>query len=337
MQLHLLTQQLDELPCGFAIYYSNKLSRSQQSYGKGGQDIAGLAPLSSETPFRIASNTKTFTAAAILRLWEMGKLKLDTPIAELINPAYDALLRPRHNTTEIQVHHLLAHSSGMYDHADERFIAKCLANPQYIWSREELLQCYMDKNVPFVAPSQQFIYSDTGYILLGDIIERLTGRSLGDAVRSLLKFDQIGLETAWWEDLESIPHNSLGRAKQYLGDIDVTELNPSMDLYGGGGLIMSSRQLALFMEALFEGKIFDKPETLTQMLVVGEHQDASDYRFGLFANSIEETHFYSHLGFWGSAVYYSPEKQICVAGFVDNNNYRAQLVDVMKQLTAYHQ
>lgn len=327
-----ISLRLAGLSGGSALFLHNKITGQYINYTNKGVDLTGNNPITPLTPFRIASNTKTFTAAAILRLWEMQQLELDHSIRQYLPPNINQLLSSRHGTDQITLRHLLNHSSGMFDHADQRFIAKCLAAPQHVWTREEQLQLYIQKTVLYIAPGQQFIYSDTGYLLLGSIIETVSGLPLAKAIRTLLNFNEIGLKTAWWEILEPQPAEAFTRAKQFLGQYDVSALHPSMDLFGGGGLVMTTQQLVLFMQSLFEGHIFDNRQTLTEMLSVGQHEGAENYRLGLFANNFNGITVYSHLGFWGSAVYYSPEQQLCIAGFVDQREHRASLVQLIEQL-----
>lgn len=84
-------QQLENLTCGVVLYYHNQTKNSVNTFCARGADIEGM-PLTVDTPLRIASNTKTFTAAAILRLTEMGKLSIDDAIPKYIDPQYNALL-----------------------------------------------------------------------------------------------------------------------------------------------------------------------------------------------------------------------------------------------------
>lgn len=97
--------------------------------------------------------------------------------------------------------------------------------------------------------------------------------------------------------LEPQPTEAFTRAKQYLGQYDISTLHPSMDLFGGGGLVMTTQQLVLFMQSLFEGHIFDNRHTLTEMLSVGHHEGAEKYRLSLFAHNFNGITVYSHLGF----------------------------------------
>src|SRR5690606_26268578 len=118
---------------------------------------------------RIASNTKTFTAATALRLWEQELLDLEAPIAGLIDPQLDALLLARgYDTGRITVRHLLTHSAGLYDHgSDPRFTQTLFSAPERRWSREDLVRLSMSHAGPLGAPGATVLHSDIGRILLG--------------------------------------------------------------------------------------------------------------------------------------------------------------------------
>jgi D-alanyl-D-alanine carboxypeptidase len=293
-----------------------------QPYGAaaGDADATAHRPLTIDTPLRVASNTKTFTAAAILRLWELGKLDLDSSIDRLISPRLNELLRADGFATDrITVRQLLSHSAGLYDPgSDPRYIKSVLADPKHVWTREEQVRLLTEYADPQSAPGTEFRYSDSDYVLLGDIIERITGEKLGRSVRTLLRLDRLGLRSTWWEFDEAPPTGVAPRARQFLGTIDATGIHGSMDLYGGGGLIMSTRDLATFAAALFEGRIFDRPETLQEMLWKGPHRDAGTYRLGIFVKEEGNQQLYWHSGFWGTLVYYNPRTRVAVAGMTTN-------------------
>jgi D-alanyl-D-alanine carboxypeptidase len=280
------------------------------------------AVMTVETPLRIASNAKTFTAATVLRLWETGRIDLDAPIGPLLTPALNGLLTADgYDTQAITVRHLLSHSGGLYDHGgDQRFIEAVMADPTHYWTREELVGLSMAYADPQSAPGTTFRYSDTGYILLGDIVERITGKSLGLSARELLRLDTLNLPSTWWEIMEPAPATAGPRAPQSLGAIDAANWHASMDLYGGGGLVMSARDLAVFFAALFEGRVFDKPETLQQMMWQGPHERADDYRLGIFVSEANGRTFYWHSGFWGTVALYAPDAEIAVAGVTTNQD-----------------
>lgn len=300
---------------------------------------AGLADpesgraLTVDTPLRIASNTKTFTAATLLRLWEQGRIDLDAPIGPLLTPALEALLRADgYATDRITVRQLMSHSGGLYDHGgDPRFIKSVLAAPGHQWTREEQVRLSMGYADPQSAPGTEFRYSDTGYILLGDIVERITGKPLAAAVREQLRLDKLGLRSTWWEVAEAAPRGVAERADQALGETDATGVHASMDLYGGGGLVMSARDLATFAAALFEGRIFDRPETLKEMLWQGPHKGADQYRLGIFVKKAGGHDYYWHSGFWGTVVYYDPAKRVAVAGMTTNQDGFKPLLGIVER------
>lgn len=95
---------------------------------------------------------------------------------------------------------------------------------------------------------------------------------------------------------------------------------------------MSSRDLSRWMAMLFEGKIFKYSSTLAQMKSMGEHKNAEQYRLGLMYQRTEAGEVFSHTGFWGSAAYYSCEKNISVAGFTNICEQRPKLLEVIEDI-----
>lgn len=300
-----------------AIYVTGRGATTPQARAEGFADPDRRIALTAETPLRIASNTKTFVAATVLRLWEQDRLELDAPIRGLIDPELDDILRrDGYDTGLITVRHLLSHSAGLYDHGgDPRYIKAVLAEPERRWTRADQVRLTTDYADPLSLPGTEFRYSDTGYVLLGDIIERLTRKPLALAVREALKLDRLGLKATWWEAAEPAPAGAAQRARQWLdAGTEGTRIDPSMDLYGGGGLVMSPRDLATFFAALFEGRVFERSGTLKEMLRPGSHRGADQYRLGIFVKQVGGEDVYWHSGFWGTVAYYSPRRGIAAAG-----------------------
>lgn len=326
-----LAEAVEALPRASAIYVAGRGTAEPWGAAAGVAFPETGAPMTVDTPVRIASNAKTFTAATVLRLWETGRIDLDAPIGPLLTPELDALLvADGYDTAAITVRQLLTHSAGLYDHGgDRRFVEAIRADPSHVWTRAELVgltTAWADPQPAGVA----FRYSDTGYILLGDIVERITGKPLGVAVREELRLDRLGLTASWWEIMEPAPPGAV-RAPQALGDIDARDWHASMDLYGGGGLVMSARDLATFFAALFEGRIFDRPDTLAEMLRPGRHQGGDHYRLGVFVSERDGRTFYWHSGFWGTVAIYAPDAGVAVAGVTTNQDaYRRLVIAVQK-------
>jgi D-alanyl-D-alanine carboxypeptidase len=289
---------------------------------------AGLASRSPRTPlradagFRIASVTKTFTAAAVLRLVEQGKVGLDDPIAERVSAATAALLRSGgYDPGAIRVRHLLQHTSGLYDYADDTaFQTFVVAHPRHRWTRLEQVRFAVRNGKPLFAPGTDFHYSDTGYVLLGEIVERATGRAQAPAYRSLLGFDRLGLRSTYFETLEPASAGASPRAHQFLGALDTTGFDPSFDLYGGGGLVSTVDDLVRFYRALFAGRVFEHAATLGTMLGRPNATRPSDLGMGIFPESIGREACWHHDGFWGTSVVHCPRAGITIAVTVNQAN-----------------
>ena len=268
--------------------------------------------------FRIASVTKTFTAAATLRLVEEGRLALDDPIGEHLAPATVALLRNGgYDPQAIRVRHLLMHTSGLYDYAsDPKFVEYVLTHGRHHWTRAEKVRFAMTHGKPYAPPGKEFHYADTGYVLLGQIVERTTARPLGSAFRRLLGFEKLGLTHTFLESLEPRPPAARPRAHQYYQRIDATGFDPSFDLYGGGGLVSTVGDLARFYRALLHRQVFERPTTLRIMLGKPNTRRIADLGMGIFSNRFggrSGEDCWGHSGFWGVTVIHCPASDVTVA------------------------
>jgi D-alanyl-D-alanine carboxypeptidase len=272
-------------------------------------DPATRIPLTPQTPFRIASVTKTFVAAAVLRLVEQGVVRLDERIAPLVPPDTDTLLRSDgYRTGRITLHQLLDHSSGSFDYAASRdYDALNTADPGRHWTAAEQLRFAVEHGDPLAAPGREYHYADTNYVLLGEILERATGEPLATAVRREVGFERLGLDHTYWEELEPAPTGDAPRAHQFYDRaFDNIVLDHSADLYGGGGLVSTVGDVTTFFRALFDGRVFDHDTTLDAMLTVsrpGRHAGAA---LGIFATRIAGVRCYGHPGYWGTEAYACP-------------------------------
>lgn len=273
--------------------------------------FVGGAGVDSSDTFRLASNTKPYVAATILRLWEDGKIKLDASIRDYVSPAYLAALdKDGYDTAKITVRELLSHTSGIADHTmTKQFDQLLVTNPQTAWTRETQMDALVKWTDPLAPPGTKFYYSDDGYCLLGNIIERLTHKPLAQAVHQILGYEKLGLENTYWETQEPVPPHTGPRAHQIFDDgRDTYSWNPSMDMYGGGGLVATPHDMALFLYDLFEGKVFKHPETLQLMLSKDGLPADSPYRLGLFEYEVNGVKVYWHSGYWGTAAFYVPSQ-----------------------------
>ena len=284
-----------------------------------------------EDTFRIASNTKTFVGAAVLRLYEKGLIDLDCGIEKYICCEHANILRSGgYQLNEISIRQLLSHTSGLYDYADSKeFENIFLKNPKYQWTRTDQLALAIEIGQSYGPPGTVYRYSDTGYILLGEIVESVTNKSLGLALRDLLSYEKLGLKSTWLEQTESPPKNIRSRVHQYLGEIDLYHMNPSYDIFGGGGLVSNVGDIARFYRALFDNNLFDKKSTLNLMLspIPAERggpnaydafvQVPGVYRLGISGN--HENTFFHHGGYLGSIAGYSADTDSVVCLSLNQN------------------
>jgi D-alanyl-D-alanine carboxypeptidase len=298
------------------------------SLAAGDADPDGRA-MTPGTPIRIASLTKSFTAAAILRLWETGHFDLDGPISALIPAAQTDMLRAGgYDPTAITVRHLLMHSSGLADHAEtDSYQAAVFADPGRVWTRADQLAVLLEATEPTGLPGARFHYSDTGYVILGGIIERQTALPLGQAVRDLLGLDEAAMR---WEG--EPPAEGAARAHQWIGETDTFPIHGSIDAHGGGGIVASVEATARAYAALIGGSVFDDPQTLEVMLAAPDHPEGSPYRMGFHADRLDGVAVYRHAGFWGVEALVVPEQRLVIVAAVLNQTGSAGLRELVDRL-----
>jgi D-alanyl-D-alanine carboxypeptidase len=290
----------------------------------------GDGPLQPGSWFRVASVTNLFAAAATLRLVEQGRLSLDQTVAELLEGPYDELLRSGgYDTDAITLRHLLTHTSGIYDFAADAygdeltdgFTAQTAKDPGRRWTRFEQIRFAVEYGKPYGAPGTVFGYSDTGACLVGEVIERTTGLTMGTALRELIDYERLGLRTTWQETIEDEPADLPPLSHQYERDLDVAGFDASVDLYGGGGLMSICGDLARFFRALLRDEIFERPETLATMTetLTGlprasdtSDETVSDAAMYLFRADVADVTWWGHDGYWGTTAYTCPTHDVTV-------------------------
>lgn len=299
---------------GIIIAVESKALGRRWNAAAGMSDTARKVPLAVEQPVRLASNTKTYVAAALLRLVEQGRLALADPLAKYLPPDVDALLRrDGYRTDSITIEQVMSHRAGFSEHpAVPSYTERLRTNPRYRWTPREQLTWLVDSLSPVGPAGAQFRYSDSGYVLLGLIVETLTGKPLGPAVRSLVGFEKLGLQHTWWETMEAEPKGMRDRAHQYLAGFDAYGIDPSFDLYGGGGIVATVGDMAHFLTALFDGAVFAKPSTLETMNTPRSAEMAG-YGLGLFGANVRGLRGRGHAGFWGTTVMTFPDVGITIA------------------------
>ena len=215
----------------------------QKGYGLANlEDRVAVTP---ETKFRIGSITKQFTAAAILKLREQGKLNLDDKLSKFI-PGF-----PRGD--EVTIHQLLTHTSGIHDYVAKPDFLETVTVPV---TTEAFIESF--KNDPYdFDPGKKWRYSNSGYFLLGYIVEKVSGLSYDDFLRKNL-FDPLGMKnTGVHHATDVLEHEAQGYS--YPEGKVKKALNWDMSRAGGAGAIYSTvTDLFRWNEAVFHGKVLSE-------------------------------------------------------------------------------
>jgi CubicO group peptidase (beta-lactamase class C family) len=164
----------------------------------GVNDVKGRVPVTPDTVFRIASMTKSFTAMAILKLRDEGKLSLDDPVSRYV-PALADLPYPTKDSPALTIRHLLTHSEGFPE--DNPWGDRQLAQTN------ETMKAWMSGGIPFSnAPGVTFEYSNYGFAILGQVVARASGKPYADYVREQILIS-LGMRASTFE-ASQVPHES---------------------------------------------------------------------------------------------------------------------------------
>lgn len=284
----------------------------------GGVQRGGEA-LTPDHAFRVASITKPFTSAVALRLFEQGRLDLFAPVASLLDSGTRQRLEAAgYQPRVISAYHLMTHGSGLRDHAgpDSGYDEAVLRDPAHVWTHDEQVALCMSLGGPLSRPGLQFSYSDTAYVILGDMLERVGGRPLHLMMRELLHFERLGLRSTHFERQESPPAGQL-RAGQYFESTDAATIDCSCDLSGGGGLVATTNELARFFRAACLGELFDHRQTqalalATPSLLFTLPRDTLHAPL-MRGRWIGDEPSWCHGGFWGALAAYFPASDLSLA------------------------
>ncbi len=232
-----------------------------------------------DTRFGIASGCKMFTAVAICRLVEQGKLSFETTLAEGSGRSF-----PQFDPA-ITVHHLLTHSSGVPDYFDEEvmddFEELWRERPVYGMTEvEHFLPLFADQPMKF-KPGERFAYNNSGYILLGLIAEHVSGMRFRDYVAQEV-FEPAGMRESGYFRADRLPERT---ALGYIDEEGGWRTNLfSLPAVGGpdGGAYTTAGDLDKFWDALLSHRLLSA-ETTEKMLTPQIHEDEhSAYGYGVW-------------------------------------------------------
>lgn len=280
----------------------------------------GGTPVDCEMPYQIGSATKMMTAAVLLQLHEEGALSVD----DLLSDHMPELARALPHGSVITIRQLANHTSGVFSYTDNApdgapgLMEAGASDPDMLSVRylpSELIAFAVEHGQPTFAPGTEraWSYSNSGYVIIGQIIERVTGKPLESVFEERI-FGPLGMHDSYlWSD---IPRAHFGLPRSYLAapfDVETTAWNMSQG-WAAGAVISTADDMTAFIGALLEGHLFKDRETLDLMKQTVPTPLPSMPAYGLGLGD-------KTAGFWGHAgqtlgfssdTGYQPEHNIAV-------------------------
>jgi D-alanyl-D-alanine carboxypeptidase len=278
----LLVDALRERGGGIAVL---SIRDGETTTAVAGNTNAAGDPIVADTPFRVGSISKPFVATMVMQLVDEGSVDLDEALSTYLP-----------NTPiggDVPIRMLLNHSSGLRNYTDQSaFIPDVFEDRNRVFTPDEILAWV--ENAVTDEPGQHFAYSNTNYILLGQLIESVTGTDLDTALRQRIS-EPLGLEATRFATVETANPARLAAPWSpavFDGDSDAAYDSIASSAWAAGSLTSTTSELATFFDALFTGKLVS-PAALAEMTGAGP----DGYGLGLGVLDHQSgTRFYGHGG-----------------------------------------
>jgi CubicO group peptidase (beta-lactamase class C family) len=279
-----------------------------------GYGAASLEPhrdATASTVYRIGSITKQFTSAAIMRLIERGKLSLSDPMSKYLPDV------PLHGHV-VTIHHLLNHTSGIHSYTSKR-------EWQGTWAQDltpRQIVAFVDNDTFDFAPGARYAYNNSGYVLLGMIIEKVTGEPYASYLQHDL-FTPLGLkQTSYCPSKPTDPSFAEGYSSQSGAAKPAAYLSMTHP-FSAGALCSTVRDLVIWQRALAGGKVVDAKSYALMTTADTLNSGAKiNYGFGLVPGQIGTHKSIGHgggvNGFTTSSIYF-PDDSVNVVVFTNSD------------------
>ncbi|MEU1972784.1 serine hydrolase domain-containing protein [Microbacterium sp. NPDC019599] len=290
-----------------------------------------------DQPFHAASIGKIMTATLAVQLAERGMLDLDAPLPRVLPGREWAglfVVDGVERAASVTVRRLMAHTSGAADYfegptrAARPFVAEVAAERDRLWAPGDLLDYSRRNQDPVGEPGAGFSYSDTGYVLLGRVVEEAGGASLGAQLHERI-FGPVGM-TASCLQFHTMPGGSaspaspgeaLGIAPLWVGDAELSRARSLSCDWGGGGVVTTVDDLLRFSEAWTSGELVgeasrERMSTARHRFRPGIHygEGVMELRYGGFMPLLAGMpRAYGHLGVTGAHLFAIPDAGIRLA------------------------
>ncbi len=324
-----------------------------ESYASGEHNGVTATP---RTPFYTASVTKTFTATAIAMLVDDGLLSYDDPMyqylpRELVEGLH--VYEGHEYSREITIDQLLTHQSGLADYWEDtpisgsNMMGMLFERPAYFWQPEELIPFTRENFKARFAPGTAYHYTDTEYVLLGLIIQRLSNMPLHQFFQERI-FAPLQMTSSWMNlRSEAIDPSTPTMVAFFAGGDDISGLTGLSADWAGGGIVSTSGDLFRFMSGLIEGKLVSEASLKRMQSWVPESY-GTQYGYGLrqwdlesFTPRLAGLTLIGHSGTTSAYMYYCPELDTYLTGTFNQIDFKKDhirfIMDIMVPVLAHAQ
>lgn len=322
IQNHLerLVEKNDSLSSILFTIYSGRTDSLLQ-FATGTKSLSSDQPVQIGSQYHSASVGKTMTATVFGMLVDEGRISYDDTITLwLDDDSLEGLflIDGKDYSNQVTIQHLLRHTSGVACYFEDpvksgkTMIELITDNPDLLFTPEDLIAFSRENQVPVGRPGQQFHYSDTGYDLLGLILEAIAGKPYSDILQERI-FEPLGMNDSYVMFYQDEPADFLGI---YVNGIDLSEKNALSIGWAAGGIVATMDDLLTFMVALVNGDLVSD-EVYLHMTDFSERFDTGIYYgMGMMYFSFSElsfllgsmTNVFGGMGSTGTYMFYDEEK-----------------------------
>lgn len=318
-----------------------------EKYGLDFHMATGEESIHSDQPFYIASISKLFTSVLFGQLVEQGYCSYEDNISKYLDEDILTNLhvyKEKDYTNEIKIKHLLNNTSGLHDFFEEKpdkgktIVEMLLDEPNRIWTPQEIIHWAKENMKPHFPPGEGFHYSDTGYHLLGLILEKITGLPVHEVLSKNI-FEPLGMKHSHFSRMKPLEDSPYEIAKMYFGNTEVSNYDSMKSMiFAGGGIVSTTGDLLKFMKALVQDQLLDK-ETMARMKSdCGKFFFGIDYGYGLMNIKTIPVLMPAKYNSWGNAgstgsfMFYHPMTDSYIIGSLNQSGYGQKGIRFMLQI-----
>jgi D-alanyl-D-alanine carboxypeptidase len=306
----------------------------------------GKEAIHPKQPYYIASVSKLFTSVLFGLLVEQGLCSYEDKISQYLDA--DILknlhiFKEKDYTNEIKIKHLLNNTSGLHDFFEDKplkgksMYEMIVSEPNRTWTSREVINWAKENMKCLFPPGEGFHYSDTGYHLLGFIMEKITGLPFHEVLSKNI-FEPLEMKHSRFSRTEPVENSPYEVAKLYFGNTEVSNYECLSFLFAGGGVVSTTGDLLKFMKALVNHQILKKETIETMKNDWGKFFLGIDYGYGVMNIKTVPVLMPAKYNSWGNAgstgsfMFYHPATDSYIIGSLNQSGYGQKGIRLMLQI-----